>query len=325
MSYYKNFYDKNGLNNINISQKNKQEEISKNNITNLIEKTNNNKKKLLETIDIITQKINENNNQINNDLQEILLEINNYKIKIESLEKENNELKLKLINCEKENKNSKTILEYKNIKALKIHQNIFEYNKYVENLYKVNKWEIKSETYETRAEILSKYPYWDELKNEFNNKKLTDKYLTNSQLVSYFDTMYLMYQLLNDITSENIKKEMKIIQEYRIDMPNKPRIDYLLVYRNDMILLEFGKSTIKDLGKDLTEKQRQLEGYEKSLKNSLEDKEKYTLTSIPVVYLSEETDKNKEHNNDSLRSALKQINRALKNQRDAFEQLQNIE
>lgn len=295
-------------------------------ILDLIKNEPDNTKNLINGIDVIIRKINETSNQRIIELEKTQHEIQILKKELEELKKENQELKNNIENNLKEKNNFEIINESKNIKALKIHNNISEFNKYVKNLYHVNKWEIKAETYEKRAEVLSKYPYWAKLKNEFNNKNLTDKNLTNNQLVTYFDTMYLMYNLLDRINLLNIRNEMKIIQEYRIDAPNKPRIDYLLVFRNDLILLEFSKAqNIDSISKTLTEKQRQLEGYEKTLKNSLEDKEKYILTSIPIVYLSEETDKNKEKNYDAIQNAFKQINKALKNQKNAFEQLQNIE
>lgn len=313
MNFNESNYQKSNANNLSIK------------IEEIIEKNNKNNKNTIDALNIIIKHINDYNNPINNDLQKIMLEYNQLKKDIEILKKENFDLKNKLSKINKENINSKSNIDYKNIKALNIHQNIYEYNKYVENLYKVSKWEIRPETYEERAKKLSKFSYWNILKDEFNEKKLTNKNLNDSQLVTYFDTMYLMYQLLNEITNEKIKNEMKIIQEYRIDTLNKPRIDYLLTYRNDIILLEFGKSTPKDLSKSLTEKQRQLDGYKNALINNLENNEKYKITSIPIIYLSEENEANKNNNADALRSALKQINKALKNQKDAFEQLQDIE
>lgn len=313
MNFNESNYQKNNTNNLSIK------------IEEIIEKNNKNNNNTIDALNIIIKHINDYNNLINNDLQKIMLEYNQLKNDIEILKKENFDLKNKLNKINKENINSKSNIDSKNIKALNIHQNIYEYNKYVENLYKVSKWEIRPETYEERAKKLSKFSYWNILKNEFNEKKLTNKNLNDSQLVTYFDTMYLMYQLLNEITNEKIKNEMKIIQEYRIDTLNKPRIDYLLTYRNDIILLEFGKSTPKDLSKSLTEKQRQLDGYKNALINNLENNEKYKITSIPIIYLSEENETNKNNNADALRSALKQINKALKNQKDAFEQLQDIE
>lgn len=313
MNFNESNYQKSNANNLSIK------------IEEIIEKNNKNNKNTIDALNIIIKHINDYNNPINNDLQKIMLEYNQLKKDIEILKKENFDLKNKLSKINKENINSKSNIDYKNIKALNIHQNIYEYNKYVENLYKVSKWEIRPETYEERTKKLSKFSYWNILKDEFNEKKLTNKNLNDSQLVTYFDTMYLMYQLLNEITNEKIKNEMKIIQEYRIDTLNKPRIDYLLTYRNDIILLEFGKSTPKDLSKSLTEKQRQLDGYKNALINNLENNEKYKITSIPIIYLSEENEANKNNNADALRSALKQINKALKNQKDAFEQLQDIE
>lgn len=313
MNFNESNYQKSNANNLSIK------------IEEIIEKNNKNNKNTIDALNIIIKHINDYNNPINNDLQKIMLEYNQLKKDIEILKKENFDLKNKLNKINKENINSKSNIDYKNIKALNIHLNIYEYNKYVENLYKVSKWEIRPETYEERAKKLSKFSYWNILKDEFNEKKLTNKNLNDSQLVTYFDTMYLMYQLLNEITNEKIKNEMKIIQEYRIDTLNKPRIDYLLTYRNDIILLEFGKSTPKDLSKSLTEKQRQLDGYKNALINNLENNEKYKITSIPIIYLSEENEANKNNNADALRSALKQINKALKNQKDAFEQLQDIE
>lgn len=269
-------------------------------------------------------------NKLNNEIENLLEEINN---KFISLKNRTNEIYNKLDKKYKEyfkkvvNKeiNYEKEIEYKNIKALNIFKNINDFNEYTENLYKVAKWNIQPEDYKTRAEVLKKYSYWDELKNQFNKKKLTEWYLAEEQLVTYFDTMHLMYRILNDIKNQNIKNEMKIIQEYRIEARNKPRADYLLVYRNNIIILEFGKTTMNKIGTDTSNKQAQLNGYEQALRSSLEDEKSINIYGLPLLYISEENEKNIEFNNEQLFDVVKKINKHFIKHKDAFEQLQNAE
>ena len=145
-------------------------------------------------------------------------------------------------------------------------------------------------------------------------------------MVSFFDTMHLMYIMLNSFNNDDIKNNMIIIQEYQIETLNKPRIDYLLAYRNNIVLLEFGKSNnYLSLAKDTSKKQQQLNGYETSIKSTLVDSDTISVMSIPIIYLSEDDEQNIESNNNTISDAVKKINKMLLKNKNAFEQLQLAE
>ena len=57
--------------------------------------------------------------------------------------------------------------------------------------------------------------------------------------------MNLMYFILCYIKKENIADEVKIIMEYQINTYEKERPDYLLIYRNEIIILEFGNAFVR--------------------------------------------------------------------------------
>lgn len=209
------------------------------------------------------------------------------------------------------------------IKALKVFDNIKEFIKFTKNLYNVEYWEIYPETYKKRAEQLSSTSYWKELKELFQKKKLINKTISDEQLVSYFDTMNLMYFILCYIKKENIADEVKIIMEYQINTYEKERPDYLLIYRNEIIILEFGNAfSYNNLKKCKSEKLNQLNEYENNLKNTLSNTN-ITYRKIPVIYLPDDVEN---FNINLVEDIGKQINRILENNNfSAFETILNTQ
>lgn len=262
--------------------------------------------------------MNNNFEIITNLLNDIKLELENKNKIIDDLSKENNKLKNQI--------NNKIIFENSNIKSLNTFTNVYQFNEYTENLYNIHKWKIRSESYKDRAETIRNYSYWNTLKEQFKNKKLTHWNISDEQMVSFFDTMHLMYILLNSLKNDEIKNNTIIIQEYQIEALNKPRIDYLLAYRNNIILIEFSKSNnYNNLSKDASAKQQQLNGYENALRSSLENSNNIKIISIPIIYLNEEEENNIEHNQNTISMATKKINKIFLNDKNAFELLQNAE
>lgn len=222
------------------------------------------------------------------------------------------------------NKTNK-LLNTQKIKALKVFENIYNYNDFVINLYNVKNWTIKDGTFKERAEILKKYKYWNELQHLFNSQGLTNKNINDDQLVSFFDTMYLMYKAFNKLENEALYKELIIIMEYRIPVPSKPRLDYVLVFRNNVLLLEFGKEdNMANLAKSTHDKLMQINRYKEQLLTVLDDNN-IEIKSLSFIYMPETSNENIDKNNENIDLLCKIINSMYNKQKNAFELLSEIE
>ena len=255
--------------------------------------------------------------QIETLIKDNITNLNNFNNEIEKFKQE--------FQKQEEIKQKLNALNMGNIKALKTFHKIDDFKQFTENLYNIKSWNIRNETYKERADILKKYKYWQELKELFNESDLTNKYINDDQLVSYFDTMYIMYNILNEINQQNIKDEMKILMEYRIPTPNKNRIDYVLIYRNNIFLLEFGKSdNFNTLNNDFNKKNTQLESYKNSLINVLNE-DNIKISSYVCVYLDESSEKNINNNNETFDQLKRTINKTFGKIKNAFECLLEAE
>lgn len=298
--------------NINISAE------DETNIKNILNKNNN--KGVQIKMENPNLQLNMLSTNASNKLDEVKENLNNINILINQLLEENENLK-------EEIKNNKNELNIGSIQALKIFKNIKDFITQIKNLYNVTSWGIYPGTYSDRATVIKKYSYYNELKDEFNEKNLTNKPIGEEQIISFFDTMYLMYKILSQITDEKIKQDMKIIMEYVIPEPSKPRIDYMLVYRNSILLLEFSKAnSIETISNEQGQKLQQVNGYATLLKSNINNT-KIDINVAVGMYLDESTDANIELTNRTIDDIKKKINKFFKKDelKNAFELLSELE
>lgn len=185
------------------------------------------------------------------------------------------------------------IVRHRNIKAFKIFDSIKEFRNYIVNLYNVRNWKISDKTYQERAEILKEYDYWHKLKKEFDNKNLLNKPINDNQIVSLFDTMFIMSRLLAEIRNDELIDEIKIIMEYVIPGTTKERVDYIISFRNQLLLLEFSKANnfneVKKLEKT---KKEQVTNYKERLEKYLNGQ--VSITVETCIYLPTTNQQGKE-------------------------------
>ncbi len=246
--------------------------------------------------------------------------IGNIREKIDYIQNITNELLVK----KEELENIK--LNTGNIKALEVFTNINDFDNKTEGLYSIDTWCIQYGSYSERASRMTHYDYYEDFKTYFNNKKLTNKPINDEQVISFFDTMALMKKLLDGIEDFNLNNEMKIIMEYVVPEKNKNRVDYMLVYRNCIYLLEFGKAkSLKDVAETQREKIEQVRNYREYLNNNLINGNVKLFANI-CVYLDESTSGNRKFNLETLETLRNQIVKTLKcdNQKTAFELLCEI-
>jgi hypothetical protein len=216
------------------------------------------------------------------------------------------------------------LIDIGNIKALMVFADIEDFFYFTENLYNIKDWTIYDSSYKDRAESLEKYPYWTTLKEMFNEKELIYWNIGDEQLVSFFDTMSIMYKVFKKINEKTIINEMKIIMEYRIPAPNKPRADYLLCYRNNIIIVECSKvSDINKMRNTTAKKAQELAQYKEQLISVL-CSDNIKIICHPCIYLHDNSRDNKLKNQEVIDQMLDCINRHFVRCKNAFEILRDI-
>lgn len=179
--------------------------------------------------------------------------------------------------------NEKTV--DKETKYLLHFKNIYDFFSYLKNLYRADKWEIKSDSYKDRAKKLKDKKYYITLK-ELYEKNISNKDCTN-QIVSFLDTLSLLQWTLAKIENETIYNETNILIEYQIPIKSKHRIDYILSFRDKIIILEFSKTNnIDEMSQLANQKQQQANGYITDLKNTL--KKNIEIYANSFIYLPDD-------------------------------------
>ena len=123
-------------------------------------------------------------------------------------------------------------------------ENCSEFFGYIEDELRIENWLIWNASLSARAD------YLDEGKNTYEESHLAfqklrdcafenDIHAEHSEVVTWIDTLRIMFDALVEADlPEEVLGKLKIIQEYKIPFTKK-RADYLLVYQNKILILEF--------------------------------------------------------------------------------------
>lgn len=212
-------------------------------------------------------------------------------------------------------------------KSLYIFHGKDEFFSFAENLYNPLSWQIQDQSQKYRASSINEYSYYKKLKKDFTEKELTKNEINGEQIVSFLDTIHLMYKTFALINDEIINNEIKIIMEYVIPDSRKYRIDYVLSFRNSLLLIEFSRvTTIFELKEINSKKNHQIIEYSNAL-NSLINNSNIIIKTKTFVYLPYSSKSYIEITQESINDLVKIINKTFKsnNNKNAFETLLEIE
>lgn len=126
------------------------------------------------------------------------------------------------------------------IKSMYYFDGFNKFNTFSEFLDRLS-WKIERQLLKDRVVIYQSLPIYQELKKEFNSKMISIWPLKDEEVITWFDTLFLMRRLFFELFKSGIKSEnIHIIMEYPLVFGNHMRTDYLLVYERCIIVLEFG-------------------------------------------------------------------------------------
>lgn len=134
----------------------------------------------------------------------------------------------------------------------------------VENLLHIKNWFVRKVDIDTRTENISKTDRFLCLKTLAEEKNID---FDTREVVTWLDSLTTLYYVFDKIEDEHLRDSIKIIQEYCIPYTKK-RADYLLIYNNKILIIEF---SFNKLGYELQyeTKLQQAIGYKELLSNIL--------------------------------------------------------
>lgn len=121
------------------------------------------------------------------------------------------------------------------------YMNYRKLNDIVKNKLKIENWGIYGQTVKDRLKQIKDKNYYKSLQLLAKQRKIPAH---EAEILSWLDTLNIMYYALEFI-DEKILEDITIIQEYKIPFSNK-RADYLLVYQNKILILEFSFDRLGD-------------------------------------------------------------------------------
>lgn len=136
-------------------------------------------------------------------------------------------------------------------------------NSIVKSKLKIEHWNIYGQTVRERLSQIKDKNYYKSLQILAKERRIPAH---EAEILSWLDTLNIMYYVLSFV-DEKILEDITIIQEYKIPFSNK-RTDYLLVYQNKILILEFSFDRLGDKYKYET-KLSQAIGYKELLTSIL--------------------------------------------------------
>jgi hypothetical protein len=134
----------------------------------------------------------------------------------------------------------------------------------VEDVLHLEYWCVRDDELQNRMDSIAYSDRFKELKERATEKGYA---FNDIEIVTWLDTLNILYYVFDKMEDERLRDEIRILQEYCIPYSNK-RADYLLVYDNKILILEF---SFNKLGYELQyeTKLQQAIGYKELLGNIL--------------------------------------------------------
>lgn len=115
------------------------------------------------------------------------------------------------------------------------------FNSFVTSLDIYKGWKITSGSMNDRGKVIEDKCYTKKLRMIFKDKDFFRKKVSLAEVVSWLDNLILIQRLLSRLKlklSKDKYNDISISVEYMINMSKKMRIDYLILYNDNILLLE---------------------------------------------------------------------------------------
>lgn len=164
-------------------------------------------------------------------------------------------------------------------------------------------WKITTGTMNYRGELIRSKPYSIMLQDIFRKKNMFRRNVSVAEIVSWLDGYKLIERLIQELMTtlpREIYKKIEIYSEYRIRMSKNMRIDYVLKYKDIILLLELRMvSRFEKIRPTWEKKKLELIVYKDLLRNYVFGDTKilnYALITLPEYKIKSEINKHIEYN-----------------------------
>ncbi len=117
----------------------------------------------------------------------------------------------------------------------------YKLRSFVNSLDIYNGWKIQSGIMNDRGKQIDGKSYTIKLRQLFRDKEFFRRNVSLAEIISWLDNIILISRVLDELEREipiNQFKKIKIIAEYRIKMSKNMRIDYVFIYKDNILLVE---------------------------------------------------------------------------------------
>ncbi len=198
--------------------------------------------------------------------------------------------------------------------SMKSFSNFNEFYQFYDELNIYNPWRITNEPINDRGERVRNSYYTNVFRNLFNEKHLFRRSVSVGELVSFTDNFYLIKKVIDELSSilsEKEFNEFSLYSEYRIRMSKNRRIDFILVYKKKVLLLEFRISnTFPNISNIWQRKEAELLIYKELLKNYINRDYNvyiYAFIGMPEYMNKQPVPKQVKYNDDNTKHLAKYI------------------
>lgn len=197
---------------------------------------------------------------------------------------------------------------------------IKEFKKTTKSNLQFNKWKVFEMNIEDRYDCVQDNSYVNKLHEiaKSNNIKHDE-----CETISWLDSQSIMLKVINKMEKfdyDNLLNNMRIIQEFHIPFTNK-RADYLLVYENKIIIVEFSYNKFDNEDYHYNIKLNQLIGYKELISNILSN----DIDIATFTFLIHPEDVNENSNQEQIENFVEYIKFFMKKKSiSAYEELDKL-
>ena len=193
-----------------------------------------------------------------------------------------------------------------------------EYLKFIDTLNIYNGWKMSKGIMNARGELIRNKSYSYQLRKMFSVKKAFRREVSISEIVSWLDSFVIMTRIIEELHSSLSNEDYKKIEihfEYIIKMSKKMRVDFVIKYKNTVLLLELRMvDNFKKIKGTWTKKKGELLIYKELIYNYIDNNIKILTFAFISLYEfdhREEEFSHSNYNNNQVKFLVEYINKFM--------------
>lgn len=126
--------------------------------------------------------------------------------------------------------------------SMLVFNDLSSFEQYYEQLNIYGTWKIQTGLLNIRGSKIIDKHYTKELKLLFNDKKLFRRSVSIAEIVSWLDSYEIVRRCvlkIREIIGTEKMNNIKLFQEYMIKLSKARRVDYIFMFNNKILLVEF--------------------------------------------------------------------------------------